>query len=336
MKIGQSAQQYWGKFKGAVIDVATDPVKLGVFAGSTIATVAISAKMDDFLYKGLYLKYKWLGFKQGKVPVVNWDMPYPAIVDKKATIMAAMKGKPELELKRNLIAGATGTAVSAVWIIPTYKFIDKDLGKIAAVGSGINMLFWACRGVIQYAGAKIKSKLPKTPKVTKAKVPVKTISAKDKALAQAIKKLPPGVKPSPQMIEAAKKLSKLRAPAMPKINMPKVKMPKMPQIKMWGEFRNSGEEFRTMGPNEIALDGQMTAIEINPPRTPLPDDVSNFQQEEYAQANDEPAMAQDYYGDEEVEVQSTLEDAEPEGDWMQTEEPTEDDEEGPVPVPWGG
>jgi hypothetical protein len=324
------AKQYWGKFKTEVMTVVKDPVKIGVLAGSALASVAVSAKMDDFLAKGINFKYPWLGWKKGKVPVTNWEVAYPTQINKTFTIIPAMKGTPEMEFKRNIIAGATGSAVSAIWVLPTYQYIDKDLGKLAAVGSGINMLFWTIRGAVKYVGAKIavkrKAAIPKTGSPKKGKVaPLKPGA---KAMPESIKKSP-GIKMPKAKLPS---MSKIKAPALPKF--PAIKMPAMPKIKLWGEFRSPVDM------DDIMLDGQKSIVSLNPPRTPLPDDVSNFQQEEYAQANDEPAMAQDYYGDEDIKQQVIVEDYEkpltfPEVNLPEPDTPDTPEEKYP-PVPWGG
>jgi len=172
----ESTQKMWGNFKDEAIKTFTDPVKVGAIVVNAASSAAISYGVEKFLLKGIEWKYKWIGHKMAKIPVINVKVPYPAMVDKKLVLVPKMAGKPINELKRNLVAGATGTIISGFWTVPVYLKVDKEIGKAMAIGSGINMLGWIIKGGIQYAKASMdykakSSKKPvgkKTAKATRA------------------------------------------------------------------------------------------------------------------------------------------------------------------------
>jgi hypothetical protein len=166
----QQMDEQFGKFKTEAIETFTDPVKVGCIIVNAASSAAISYGVEKFLLKGIEWKYKWLGYKTTKIPVINVKVPYPAMVDKKLVLVPKMAGKPINELKRNLVAGAVGTVVSGLWTVPVYLKVDKGIGKAMAIGSGLNMLGWIIKGGVQYAKATVdyKEKVKQKPVVKKA------------------------------------------------------------------------------------------------------------------------------------------------------------------------
>jgi hypothetical protein len=219
----------WGRLKEPVMNIAKDPVKVGILGFNAVVSGLISYKIEKLLYKPP--KYNWLGWKTTKIPILNAEVPYPGVVSK--NLWAPIKGKPATEFKRNLIAGVAGSAVSLLWTIPLYK-ADKELGKVAAIGTGINLAFWCIRGAIQAGIAYTKG-------VTEDLFKTDEKKAKSKSKLAPLPAWAPLVSPAlalPTML----RMPMPKAPAMPKL--PGFKMPaapkipgfKMPKVKLWGAF----------------------------------------------------------------------------------------------------
>lgn len=64
------------------------------------------------------------------------------------TLIPKIAGSPIADLKRSVIAGAVGAAVSPLWIVPAWKFSGAKTAKYLAIGAGISCIGWVVKGAI--------------------------------------------------------------------------------------------------------------------------------------------------------------------------------------------
>jgi hypothetical protein len=144
------------RVKQVAISTVTDPVKVGAIAVGAIIAAPISLAVDKLLYDGWSWGFNAPGLKSGKVPVVNWDVPYPAMVEYKWQLIQKVRGKPKDEFDRSLTAGIIGTVISGGVSTIVYTKLDKEIGKLMAVGAGLSLVGFIIKGLIQWGTAGVE------------------------------------------------------------------------------------------------------------------------------------------------------------------------------------
>jgi len=147
--------------KDMVWDTVTDPVKVGAIAVGVAIAAPISLAVDKILYDGWDWGFKFPGLKNSKLPVLNWDVPIPALVDYKWTIIPKVRGNPKDEFNRSLTAGIIGTVISGGVSAVVYTKLDKEIGKCIAFGAGLSLTGFIIKGLVQWAAAEAEQDIKK-------------------------------------------------------------------------------------------------------------------------------------------------------------------------------